>query len=57
MNIDSHGYTLDTLDDILSAFETFLREKYGDDFYIQAKSVISNRDVFTRTNCIFNKTV
>ena len=45
MNIDSHGYTLDALDDILSAFETFLREKYGDDFYIQAKSVISN--IFT----------
>lgn len=45
MNINSHGYTLDTLDDILSAFETFLREKYGDDFYIQAKSVISN--IFT----------
>lgn len=42
MNIDSQGYTLDTLDDILSAFETFLRDKYGDDFYIQAKSVISN---------------
>ncbi len=45
MNIDSQGYTLDTLDDILSAFETFLRNKYGDDFYIQAKSVISN--IFT----------
>ena len=45
MNIDSQGYTLDTLDDILSAFETFLRDKYGDDFYIQAKSVISN--IFT----------
>lgn len=45
MNIDTQGYTLDTLDDILSAFETFLREKYGDDFYIQAKSVISN--IFT----------
>lgn len=45
MNIDSQGYTLDTLDDILSAFETFLRDKYDDDFYIQAKSVISN--IFT----------
>ena len=45
MNIDSHGYTLDTLNDILSAIETFLRGKYGDDFYIQAKSVISN--IFT----------
>lgn len=42
MIIDSKGYTLDTLDDILTAFETFLREKYDDDFYIQAKSVISN---------------
>lgn len=45
MNINSQGYTLDTLDDILTAFETFLREKYGDDFYIQAKSIISN--IFT----------
>ena len=45
MNIDSQGYTLDTLDDILSAIETFLRERYGEDFYIQAKSVISN--IFT----------
>lgn len=45
MNIDSQGYTLDTLDDILSAFETFLRERYDEDFYIQAKSVISN--IFT----------
>ena len=45
MNIDSQGYTLDTLDDILSAFETFLRGRYDEDFYIQAKSVISN--IFT----------
>lgn len=45
MKIDSQGYTLDKLDDILSAFETFLRGKYGDDFYIDSKSVISN--IFT----------
>ena len=45
MKIDSKGYTLDKLDDILSAFETFLRGKYGDDFYIDSKSVISN--IFT----------
>lgn len=45
MKIDAQGYTLDKLDDILSAFETFLRGKYGDDFYIEAKSVISN--IFT----------
>ena len=42
MKIDSKGYSLDTLDDILTAFETFLRGKYGDDFYIEAKSVIAN---------------
>ena len=45
MKIDAQGYTLDKLDDILSAFETFLRGKYGDDFYIEAKSVIAN--IFT----------
>lgn len=45
MKIDAQGYTLDKLDDILSAFENFLRGKYGDDFYIEAKSVISN--IFT----------
>lgn len=45
MKIDAQGYTLDKLDDILSAFETFLRGKYGDKFYIEAKSVISN--IFT----------
>lgn len=45
MNIDTHGYTLDTLDDILSAFETYLRSKYGDDFYIKAEGVIDN--IFT----------
>lgn len=42
MKIDAQGYTLDKLEDILSAFETYLREKYGDDFYIEAKSVVSN---------------
>lgn len=45
MNIDTHGYTLDTLDDILSAFETYLRSRYGDDFYIKAEGVIDN--IFT----------
>lgn len=45
MKIDTQGYTLDTLNDILSAFETFLRSKYGEDFYIQAKSTIAN--IFT----------
>ena len=45
MKIDAQGYTLDKLDDILSAFETFLRGKYSDDFYIEAKSVIAN--IFT----------
>ena len=47
MRIDSQGYTVDTLDDILSSFETYLRGKYGDDFYIKAESVISN--IFTST--------
>ena len=42
MKIDAQGYTLDKMDDILSAFEISLREKYGDDFYIDSKSVISN---------------
>lgn len=42
MIIDKKGYSLDTLDDILTAFETFLRGKYGDDFYIEAQSVIAN---------------
>ena len=43
MNIDSQGYTLDTLDDILSAFETFLRDKYGDDFYCYWDTKIFNK--------------
>ena len=47
MKINEQGYTIDTLDDILSSFETYLRSKYGDDFYIKAESVISN--IFTST--------
>lgn len=45
MKIDAQGYTLDKLEDILSAVENSLRGKYGDDFYIEPKSVISN--IFT----------
>ena len=45
MIIDAQGYTLDKLEDILSAVENSLRGKYGDDFYIEPKSVISN--IFT----------
>lgn len=42
MIINKDGYTLDTLDDILNAFENFLRGKYGDDFYIKAEGVVDN---------------
>ena len=45
MIIDAQGYTLDKLDDILSAVENSLRGKYGEDFYIEPKSVVSN--IFT----------
>ena len=45
MNIDGKGYTLDTLDDLLNAFENLLRGKYGDDFYIKAEGVVDN--IFT----------
>lgn len=45
MIIDTQGYTLDKLEDILSAVENSLRGKYGEDFYIEPKSVISN--IFT----------
>lgn len=42
MIINKDGYTLDTLDDILNAFENFLKGKYGDDFYIKAEGVVDN---------------
>ena len=42
MIIDKDGYTLDTLDDLLTAFELFLKSKYGEDFYIKAEGVIDN---------------
>lgn len=42
MKIDGKGYTLDTLDDILTAVETALRAKYGEEFYIKAEGVIDN---------------
>ena len=50
MIIDKDGYTLDTLDDLLTAFELFLKSKYGEDFYIKAEGVIDNIVTFTFDN-------
>lgn len=42
MIIDSKGFELDTLEDILESVTDKLRAKYGDDFYIKPEGVIDN---------------
>lgn len=42
MEIDENGYSLSTLDEILTAWEEQLQKKYGSDFYIKPEGVIDN---------------
>ena len=42
MKIDEKGYSLSTADEILSAYEKQLQQKFGSDFYIKPEGVIDN---------------
>lgn len=42
MIVDNEGFVLDTLNDILDAYELQLQSKYGSDFHIKPEGVIDN---------------